>query len=223
MWAAGLAGGAAVVAWWKVVGAGYLMLAAGTALLLAIPAALGGNVFAIIGAIGLAAAGWVARRNTTATAPLFAAATVVCLYPAVAAFGLLSSLTGALALGGILSEMLLGHWYLVDPRLPRRPLYRLIGAAAIGVIADASVLAAQGAGPAVSPTTGWAFVVLGVVSLGLAVAVFFALRTPSYPGVMAATGLSYLAVLTVAGMSFVGRMLVESAAVGAVLDTVANL
>jgi len=53
-----------------------------------------------------------------------------------------------------------------------------------------------------------------VVSLGLAgvscllmVAVWFALNYPSYPGVMAATGLSYLAVLTSLGAVSTVRLL----------------
>ena len=38
---------------------------------------------------------------------------------------------------------------------------------------------------------GWAFLGLSALSAGLLVAVSFALREPSYTGVMAATGLSY--------------------------------
>ena len=47
---------------------------------------------------------------------------------------------------------------------------------------------------------GWAFVALTALSLLLVVAVWFALREPSYAGVMAATGLSYLGLLTVFGV-----------------------
>jgi hypothetical protein len=44
-------------------------------------------------------------------------------------------------------------------------------------------------------------------SIVLMVAVIAALRYPAYSGVMAATGLSYLAVLTTLGAVFLGRAL----------------
>jgi hypothetical protein len=47
-----------------------------------------------------------------------------------------------------------------------------------------------------------------VTSIALMVGVFAALRYPAYSGVMAATGLSYLAVLTSLGGVFLGRVLV---------------
>lgn len=49
------------------------------------------------------------------------------------------------------------------------------------------------------------FWVLMVTSVVLMVAVIAALRYPAYSGVMAATGLSYLALLTTLGAVFVGR------------------
>ena len=212
MWSAGLAGVAAVVAWWRVVGAGYFLLVAGTAVLLALPAAVAGYELAIGGVAALIAAGLMARRSTYRSAAPFIAAGGLLLAVASQELGWLMSVTGAGALGAVLSEMLLGHWYLVDPRLPRRPLNRLFGIAIVGICADTAVLSASGAGPGSSPALGWAFWILAVASVGLVVAVYFALKTPSYPGVMAATGLSYLAVLSVVGMSFVGRLLVTLAA-----------
>ena len=49
----------------------------------------------------------------------------------------------------------------------------------------------------------------GVVMTGLLVAaVWFSLKEPAYSGVMAATGLSYLGVLTAFGVVVVGRLLI---------------
>ena len=76
--------------------------------------------------------------------------------------------------------------------------------------------------------TGWAFVVLAATSFVLMVAVWFALNEPSYPGVMAATGLSYLAILTAIGAAVAGRALADEgtsllASAGDVLGTLAVL
>jgi hypothetical protein len=110
--------------------------------------------------------------------------------------------------------MLLGHWYLVDPRLPRRALFRLDAAAMVGLAAEVAVLAARG-------VFGWAegdtilavsFMAMAVATAVLLAAVWAALREPGYPAVMAATGLSYLAVLTAVGTSVVGRVVLEGVA-----------
>ena len=53
-----------------------------------------------------------------------------------------------------------------------------------------------------------ALVALSVMTGLLVVAVWFSLKEPSYSGVMAATGLSYLGVLTTFGVVVVGRLLV---------------
>jgi hypothetical protein len=53
----------------------------------------------------------------------------------------------------------------------------------------------------------WAFAALTATTGLLVVAVSFSLRERGYAGVMAATGLSYLAVLTAFGVTVVGRML----------------
>ena len=54
---------------------------------------------------------------------------------------------------------------------------------------------------------GWAFVALALMTFLLLVAVWYSLQEPSYTGVMAATGLSYLAVLTSFGVVVLGRLL----------------
>ena len=209
-WTAGVAGGAALIAAWRVVGPGFLWLAAGVGLLLGGSAwAAGGGVPAGIAVVALLAAAATARRPVVA-AVLFGVASVGFLVVAGSLGGWPLAVTGALALGGVTDEMLLGHWYLVDPRLPRQPLRRLALAAMAGIVADTVILAAT-VGLPWSPAetgVGWAFLVLSAVSALLVLAVFFALKEPAYSGVMAATGLSYLGVLTVIGAGVAGRSLV---------------
>jgi hypothetical protein len=105
--------------------------------------------------------------------------------------------------------MMLGHWYLIAPRLPRSALRALAVVGGAGAVFDAIVVAARGAFPWAPEDfiMGVAFVVLSATSLLLMAAVFFALRERGYSGVMAATGLSYLAVLTSIGSAVLGRAL----------------
>jgi len=127
-----------------------------------------------------------------------------------AVVGFLQLLAGAAFLGAVTDGLLLGHWYLVDPRLSRRPLRRLALGALTGIVLDTVILAVHG-GLSWSPAeagVGWAYVGLSVVSVLLVLAVWLALKEPAYSAVMAATGLSYLAVLTVIGAGVAGRSLV---------------
>ena len=187
---------------------------------------LAGAVTLLFGVLGAAAAGdavaWVATgaavvatlgRNRPIAAGGFLAAGV--LYWA-AAWDLgddaLLAFTGALALGGITSEMMLGHWYLVSPQLPRWALRRLAFAGGVGVVVDSAAVIGRGALDfADDAIISWAFLLLATTTLILVVAVWFSLNTPSYSGVMAATGLSYLAVLTVIGAVVAGRSLLDEA------------
>ena len=122
-----------------------------------------------------------------------------------------SVISGALFLGGVTVEMMLGHWYLVDPTLPRWALRRLALAGAGGAVVDFVVLLFLGVFPwsAGDTAVGLGFVLLAVTTVILMAAVGGALREEGYAGVMAATGLSYLALLTAIGAAVVGRMLVE--------------
>jgi hypothetical protein len=113
-------------------------------------------------------------------------------------------------LGGITTEMMLGHWYLVDPRLPRRPLLILDVLAALGLGLDAIYVFAVGevSFSGSDGVFGLAYVMLAGFAGILMVGVWFSLKEPRYSGVMAATGLSYLAVLVGFGVVTVGRVLV---------------
>jgi hypothetical protein len=119
--------------------------------------------------------------------------------------GWLPAVSAALALGGVTGEMALGHWYLVDPRLPRSILQALAVAGIIGLIADGAVLAVAGLPGGGATVAYWGLMATSVV---LMAGVLGSLRYPAYSGVMAATGLSYLAVLTTLGAVFLGRALV---------------
>jgi hypothetical protein len=116
--------------------------------------------------------------------------------------GWLPSMTAMIALGGVTGEMALGHWYLVDPRLPRSALTRLAIVGIAGLVAEAALQIWLDIGVAGGGITFW---ILLVTSIILMAAVIGALRYPAYSGVMAATGLSYLALLTTLGAVFVGR------------------
>src|SRR5690606_12177971 len=70
---------------------------------------------------------------------LLVAAGVGYLVEAVLFAGWVSAFTATLALGGVTGEMALGHWYLVDPRLPRGALRWLAIAGIGGLIAEAAL------------------------------------------------------------------------------------
>jgi hypothetical protein len=115
---------------------------------------------------------------------------------------LASLLAGAVALGTVWSGMMLGHWYLVTPRLAPRPLLRLTAALAAVLVVQALLLAGQAlAGVAASVLDAplsllfWLRVAVGVVfPLALCVLVW---RTARVRSMMSATGLLYIALGTV--------------------------
>jgi MFS superfamily sulfate permease-like transporter len=104
--------------------------------------------------------------------------------------------------------MLLGHWFLVDPQLPRWALQRLDVAAGLGLAADLVVVASLGAFGADDGVMIGAMTAVSVMTALLIAAVWFSLKERAYSGVMAATGLSYLGVLTAFGVVVIGRLLV---------------
>ena len=213
MWAAGITGAAAMVTRWRIVGPGFLWLAVATAGLVGAGAWFfdPGPVVVTAWLVGIAA-GLAARRNTTATV-LLGVSAVLYLVTATSGSHPLPALTGSVALGGITGEMLLGHWYLVDPRIPRRPLLRLAAAGGLGMAVDTVALLTP-ALPLAGSTFGLVVsLALAGVSCLLMLGVWFALKYPSYPGVMAATGLSYLAVLTSLGAVSTLRVLAVGEAV----------
>lgn len=210
MWAAGLAAGVAVVSSWKVARPGFVLLGAGVCSLLGGLAALAGaGLVAWVGTALCVTAGilrsskWSPLATSLASLALLFAAGWSWL--AINAWGLALAVVGALALGGITAEMLLGHWYLVDPKLPRWPLRRLAIVGGIGMVADAIVVASADGFHTQATVAPGVLLVLSATTVLLMVAVWFSLKGKSYTGVMAATGLSYLATLTALGAVVLGR------------------
>lgn len=205
-WAGGLALVSGFVSLARIVGPGFIWLTAGSAGLLGLAGAFAEEawlarvalVFVVVGLI------W-ARTGPFAGLALVLAGIGFVAQAAVLGGGLVA-LTAGLALGGVTGEMLLGHWYLIDPRLPRWALRALAVTGIVGLAFDALLLAFLGGLPGGGAAV--AFWVLLATSIVLMAGVIGALRYPAYSGVMAATGLSYLAVLTTLGAVFLGRALV---------------
>ena len=204
-WSAGLALSVAFISLSQIVGSGYTWLAGGVSLLIAIPAALSDGAWWGRAGVILVALALLWARNRPFAGMLLTAGGLALIVEGSLLGGVVPTVSAALALGGVTGEMALGHWYLVDPRMPRWALRTLGGVAIVGLVLDTAVLRF---GIGFPPGGGqWAFWLLVTTSIVLMVAVLGALKQPAYSGVMAATGLSYLAVLTTLGAVFLGRAL----------------
>lgn len=158
---------------------------------------------ALIGFVGLIAAGLDASTTdsfgTTAVA-------------------LLRTLIGAAFIGAISDGMLLGHWYLVQPGLPRKLLNEIVNA--LGWLWPLEV------GALLLPTgmvsvwlgtvddgwgglLGWMWATCALTTIVLVFVTRAALRERYYSAVMAATGLLYLAILTAFGTDIVARAVLD--------------
>lgn len=133
-----------------------------------------------------------------------------------AVLSVLRVLVGAAFLGSISDGMLLGHWYLVQPGLARRPLLEMVRwTGLIWPLEVVVLLWPTGMGSVLSGTIddgyngmlGWFWVACAVTTIGLVVVTRAALRERYYSAVMAATGLLYLAILTAFGTDLVARAL----------------
>ena len=205
-WAAGLALVVGFVSLAQVVGPGFTRLTAGAAGFIGLAGTLAdGAWWARVGALFLIV-GLIWARNRPFAGVMLLMAGMGYLVQAALIGGWLLAATASLSLGGVTGEMLLGHWYLIDPSLPRWTLRTLATAGIIGLAADSLALAVLEGLPGGGGTV--AFWVLIATSIILMVGVLGSLRYPAYSGVMAATGLSYLAVLTTLGATFLGRALV---------------
>lgn len=201
-WAAGLALVTGAVSMSRIVGPGFTWVAGSVAVVVGLPGAIAtGSWWARVGLLA-AAIGLISARNRSLSGVLFTMSGMAYLAEAVLFASFVPALTATLALGGVTGEMILAHWYLVDPRLPRSALRNLAIVGIMGLLAEAALQLSLGVGWSGG---GWGFWILMVTSVVLMVAVIGALRYPAYSGVMAATGLSYLALLTTLGAVFVGR------------------
>ena len=126
------------------------------------------------------------------------------------------TVAGALFLGAVTGAMLLGHWYLVQPSLPRRLIGELVAAAgALWLVEAAAMVWPTGMFSVLSGAIddgyngllGWFWAACTIATAGLVAAAAAALRERGYQAVMAVTGLMYLAVITAFGQDLVARIL----------------
>ena len=118
-WSGGLALVAGVVALVRIVGPGFVWLTAGSAGFIGIVGALAQDAWPARVALGLVVVALIWARNGPFSGAVLTLAGLLFIGQAASAVGVLPAATVALALGGVTGEMLLGHWYLIDPRLPR--------------------------------------------------------------------------------------------------------
>jgi hypothetical protein len=130
------------------------------------------------------------------------------------------TVVGAAFLGSVTDAMLLGHWYLTQPGLPRAPLNELVRW--LGWIWPFEVLLLLVPTGMVSVLNGsitdgyngmlgWFWVACAVTTIVLVVVTRLALKERYYSAVMAATGLLYLAILTAFGTDLVARAVLSGA------------
>ena len=152
----------------------------------------------VIGVVGLVAAGLDSGGNT--------------------AVALLRTLIGAAFIGAVSDAMLLGHWYLVQPGLPRRLLNEIVSA--LGWLWPLEVGALLLPTGMISVWTGavddgwggmlgWMWAMCALTTIVLVFVTRAALKERYYSAVMAATGLLYLAILTGFGTDIVARAVLD--------------
>lgn len=130
------------------------------------------------------------------------------------ALAVLRTLTGAAFLGAVTDAMLLGHWYLVQPGMARKPLLELVRWLTLiwpvevlalllptGMLSVLSGSIADG----YNGLLGWFWVACALATIVLCVVTRAALKERYYSAVMAATGFLYLAILTAFGTDLVAR------------------
>jgi hypothetical protein len=135
-----------------------------------------------------------------------------------AGVALARTLVGAAFLGALSDSMLLGHWYLTQPGLPRQLINEIVNALAwlwplelivlllpTGMIAVLTGAVDDGWGGLL----GWMWVTCAVSTIVLIFVTKAALKERYYSAVMAATGFLYLAILMGFGMDIVARAVLD--------------
>lgn len=126
---------------------------------------------------------------------------------------------GAAFLGCVTDAMLLGHWYLTQPGLPRAPLLDLVRWLTWLWPAELAVmLAPTGMISALNGTIddgwggllGWFWAACAVTTIVLCRVTRAALHERQYAAVMAATGLLYLAIITGFGQDLIARLVLAT-------------
>lgn len=138
--------------------------------------------------------------------------------PAGCASGALVSVGGLLFLGALTHGMLLGHWYLNQPRLPMRPLmqatYVLLGAivaaGAVGLVLRAALTEGSvAAGLVTFSATAYWWTWAGLLAGTLILAVMVRETVKSRSN-QSATGLLYIAMVPALGAQFILDLLVAT-------------
>ena len=164
----------------------------------------------VIGTVGLIAAGLAAADSGIWTDVV----------------SVLRLLIGALFLGAVTNAMLLGHWYLVQPGLPRRHLNELVDILGkVWPFEVAALLVPTGMFSVLNGSIddgwggvlGWFWVACAITTIVLVVVTKAALKERQYSAVMAATGLLYLAILTAFGTDLVARAILDAGVSNATL------
>jgi len=132
----------------------------------------------------------------------------------------LRTLVGAAFLGCVSDAMLLGHWYLTQPGLPRAPLLELVRwllwlwpvEVELLLVPPGMVSVFTGAvDDGYGGMLGWFWLACAITTGVLVVVTRMALKERYYSAVMAATGLLYLAILTAFGTDLVARAVLSGA------------
>ena len=126
-------------------------------------------------------------------------------------------LAAALALGPVAAAMLLGHWYLVTPKLSPAPLRRLIGLVIGALVAEgliSAALLASGGSPRVGDAAWLIALWLGVgIAFPVVVAVL-ALMATQATSLQATTGLLYIGLLFVIAGTIGGASMIYLGLIG---------
>ena len=131
---------------------------------------------------------------------------------------LLRTLIGAAFIGAIGDGMLLGHWYLVQPGLPRKLLNEMVTALIwlwpleVGALLLPTGMISVWLGTVDDGwggLLGWMWGMCAISTIILVLITRAALKERYYSAVMAATGLLYLAILTAFGTDIVARAVLD--------------
>jgi hypothetical protein len=134
------------------------------------------------------------------------------------AVALLRTLIGAAFIGAISDGMLLGHWYLVQPGLPRKLLNEMVTALMwlwpleVGALLLPTGMISVWLGTVDDGwggLLGWMWGMCAISTIILVLVTRAALKERYYSAVMAATGLLYLAILTAFGTDIVARAVLD--------------
>jgi len=132
----------------------------------------------------------------------------------------LTAVSSSIVLGFVSGAMLFGHWYLIDPNLPvdyLRDLVRItaivLGVDVIALLFVIGIMAISGGAPAAAVASLFdshagllsARIILGPVATGALI--WMCWHTLKIPQTMAATGLLYIAVLSVLVGEMLGRFI----------------